>query len=144
MTTNGTSPVKLTLSLFAAAGCIWILIGDQSNAAQNIFTGPAPQVLNSDGVDVLLLRFQAGARSHWHSHSLGQLLLVQEGRGRTQVRGEPVREMSPGAPVYAGPDVVHWHGAAPDESMVQLTIHSGDVKWGDAVSDSEYLAAPTR
>ena len=144
MNTGQTSPVELTLSLIAAVVFVWILVGDQTgtSAAQTIFTGPAPSVLNSDDVDMLRLRFEAGARSHWHSHSQGQLLLVEEGRGRTQVRGEPVREMLPGIPVYAGPRVAHWHGAAPDQSMIQLTIHSGEVEWMEAVSDEEYLATP--
>ena len=94
MNKSRTSPVQLTLSLIAAVVFVWIPVGDQSGtmAAQSIFTGPAPSVLNSDDVDVLPLRFEAGARSHWHSHSQGQLLLVEEGRGRAQVRGEPVRE----------------------------------------------------
>ena len=144
MNKSRTSLVELTLSLIAAVVFVWILVGDQSGttAAQSIFTCPSPSVLNSDDVDMLRLRFEAGARSHWHSHSQDQLLLVEEARGRTQVRGEPLREMLPEAPVYAGPRVAHWHGAAPDQSMIQLTIHSGEVEWMDAVSDEEYLATP--
>ena len=51
--------------------------------------------------------------------------MAEEGRGRTQVRGEALQEMLPGQPVYAGPGVVHWHGASPDEHMVQLTFYLG-------------------
>ena len=144
MTKNGKSPVQITLSLLATVVVTWLLFGNQFTAIQNIFTGPTPHILDSAEIDILRLQFEPGARSHWHSHSRGQLLLVEEGLGRTQIQGESVREMSPGAPVYAGPNVVHWHGAAPDESMVQLTIHSGEVAWGDAVSDTEYLATPIR
>ena len=141
MNTGQTSPVELTLSLIAAVVFVWILVGDQTgtSAAQTIFTGPAPSVLNSDDVDMLRLRFEAGARSHWHSHSQGQLLLVEEGRGRTQIRGEEMVELVPGRPVHAGAGVVHWHGAVSDEHMVQLTFISGDATWEEPVSDEDYL-----
>ena len=50
--------------------------------------------------------------------------------------------MLPAAPVYAGPRVAHWHGAAPDQSMIQMTKHSGKVEWMEAVSDEVYLVKP--
>jgi quercetin dioxygenase-like cupin family protein len=140
-----TSPATLSFALIASVLLVWIALGTQSGliSGQNIFTGAPPSMLETESVGLLRLRFEAGSRSHWHSHSEGQLLLVEEGRGRTQVRGEPVREMVPGEPVYAGADVEHWHGAAPDESMIQLTISRGEVEWLEAVGDAAYLAEPT-
>jgi quercetin dioxygenase-like cupin family protein len=63
---------------------------------------------------------------------------------RTQVRGGPVLEMLPGEPWWTPANVEHWHGAAPDEDALQLTIYEGTVNWLEAVSDKDYLAAPQK
>ena len=83
----------------------------------------------------------SGVRSNWHSHGGFQVLMAEEGRGLTQVRGGPVQEMLPGMPHHVGPGVVHWHGAAPDEHMVQLALMGGEgpTKWLEPVSDKDYL-----
>ncbi len=90
------------------------------------------------------LRFPKGSRSNWHSHSWGQLLMVEEGKGLTQVRGQAVREVLPGEPWFTKAGVEHWHGAAPDTDMLQLTIYEGNVNWLEPVTDKEYLARPSR
>ncbi len=95
-------------------------------------------------VRTLRLRFPAGSRSNWHSHTAGQLLMVEEGLGRTQVRGEALMEMHPGQPWWTAAEVEHWHGAAPDEDVLQLTIYSGSVNWMEPVSDEVYKASPGR
>ena len=64
--------------------------------------------------------------------------MAEEGRGRTQERGGSIQELVPGRPIYTGPDVVHWHGAAPDQHMIQLTFVSGQTSWQDPVSDDNY------
>jgi quercetin dioxygenase-like cupin family protein len=87
------------------------------------------------------LRFPAGSRSNWHSHSWGQLLMVEQGKARTQVRGGPVLEMPPGQPWFTAAGVEHWHGAAPDQDVLQLTIYEGTVKWLEPVGDKEYRTA---
>jgi len=70
---------------------------------------------------------------------MGQLILVQEGRGRVQTRNQNMRELGSGETDYAGPGVEHWHGAAPGQSMTQLAVNlGGSVKWGVAVTDAEY------
>ena len=92
-------------------------------AAQSNFIGGEPSRPDSADMRAFRLRFEAGARSNWHSHSGWQILAAQAGRGRTQERGKPMLELVPGGqPAYAGPGVVHWHGAAPDEHVVQLTF----------------------
>ena len=68
--------------------------------------------------------------------------MVDEGRGRVQVRGGPLRELRPGQPILTGGGVVHWHGSAPDESMVILSLRGSEVEWFEPVSDDVYLAAP--
>jgi quercetin dioxygenase-like cupin family protein len=85
------------------------------------------------------IRFEAGARTNWHLHSTGQLLLVEEGTGRLQEFGDPVVELRAGQPVYTKPNVKHWHGASPGEAAVQFSVYSGTLEWLEPVSDADYL-----
>jgi quercetin dioxygenase-like cupin family protein len=86
------------------------------------------------------LVFEKGARTHWHKHTDRQLLLIEEGVGLVQERGEPVRVLRPGEPYLTKADVWHWHGAAPDEKAVQLTFYGGTIEWGEEVTDAQYRA----
>jgi quercetin dioxygenase-like cupin family protein len=88
-----------------------------------------------------LVHFTPGARTAWHSHSVGQTLYVTEGEGRVQARGEPVVTLRTGDSVFAPGDEWHWHGAAPDHFMVHLAISEGGASWGEKVTDAEYGAA---
>jgi quercetin dioxygenase-like cupin family protein len=122
-----------------------VLMGIVAAAAQQSnFVGGNPTPLDAKAVRTLRLKFPAGSRSNWHSHAAGQLLMVEQGRGRTQERGGPLLEMQAGQPWYTKPGVEHWHGAAPDQDVVQLTIYEGDVKWLEPVGDDVYKAAPGR
>jgi quercetin dioxygenase-like cupin family protein len=85
------------------------------------------------------IRFEAGARTVWHIHNTPQLLLIEEGRGRMQELGSEVRELLPGQPVITKPNVLHWHGAAPDQPAVQFSVFSGMLEWKHPVTDEEYL-----
>jgi quercetin dioxygenase-like cupin family protein len=87
---------------------------------------------------VALVRFTPGARTAWHSHSVGQSLYVTEGEGRLQTRGEPIITLRPGDSVFAPGGEWHWHGAAPDHYMSHLAISEGEPDWSDHVSDDEY------
>jgi quercetin dioxygenase-like cupin family protein len=115
-----------------------------TEAQQSNFVGGTPSQLDAKAVRTLRLRFQAGSRSNWHSHSHGQLLMVEQGRGRTQERGGALLEMEPGRPWFTKAGVEHWHGAAPDQDVVQLTIYEGDVKWLEPVGDDVYKASPRK
>jgi quercetin dioxygenase-like cupin family protein len=133
---------RLALALAAAAIVVGLVVGQQSPtaAAQTNFVGGAPSRPDSEDIRALRLRFEPGSRSNWHSHSNWQIIAAEEGRGRTQVRGGPLQEVLPGEPaVFAGPGVVHWHGAAPDEYVVQLTFISGQATWHEPVSEDNYL-----
>ncbi len=104
-----------------------------------MFTGQPPTSLDSKDLTIGRLRFEPGAHSAWHSHERGQLLYVEQGRARTQKRGQPMREMTVGDVDYTGPSVEHWHGAAPDSPYVQVTIGwGGGSKWGAKTTDAEY------
>ena len=130
------SSMKVLQAVVTLGVFVLILFGQQprTTAAQS-----RPSRLDTSDIRVLLLRFEAGSRSNWHRHSGWQILMAEEGRGRTQVRGEAVQELLPGRPIYVGPGVVHWHGAAPDEHFLQLTFYSGDVTGLEPVSEEDYL-----
>ena len=130
------------LAAIVAAGIVVVIAG--ASAQQSNFVGGTPAQLDAKAIRTLRLKFPAGSRSNWHSHASGQLLMIEEGKGRTQERNGPLLEMSPGAPWFTKAGVEHWHGAAPDQDVVQLTIYEGDVKWLEAVSDAVYKAAPKK
>ena len=111
---------------------------------QSIFSGGNPSRVDSEDLTTLRLLFPAGSRSNWHTHTDGQLLMVEEGGGRTQVRGQPLQVMEPGQPWWTDAGVEHWHGAGLDEDALQMTIYSGTVNWMEPVSDEVYRAAPGR
>ncbi len=113
-------------------------------AQQSNFVGGTPSQLDAKAIRTLRLKFPAGSRSNWHSHASGQLLMIEEGKGRTQERSGPLLEMTPGTPWFTKAGIEHWHGAAPDQDVVQLTIYEGDVKWLEPVTDAVYKAAPKK
>jgi 4-carboxymuconolactone decarboxylase len=88
--------------------------------------------------------FQPGARSNWHRHPLGQLLIVTEGEGLVRAEGEPVRRIRPGDVVWTPPGVKHWHGATPNSAMTHIAVAEAQdgqsVIWLGPVTDAEYRA----
>jgi len=117
-----------------------LLLVGSSYAQQTppLFTGKSAVM---DGKDLSAARrsFEPGARTYWHSHDHGQLLLVEDGRMRTQKKGGPVKELGKGESDYAGPNVVHWHGAVPGQALVQINVgFGGETKWMEKVTDAEY------
>jgi quercetin dioxygenase-like cupin family protein len=135
------SRARVMTSLVAAGVSIGIM---GVAAQQSNFVGGNPTQLDAKAIRTLRLRFPAGSRSNWHTHSHGQLLMVEQGRSRTQERGGPLLEMGPGQPWFTKAGVEHWHGAAPDQDVVQLTIYEGEVKWLEPVGDEIYKAAPRK
>jgi quercetin dioxygenase-like cupin family protein len=102
------------------------------------FTGKS---IAMDGKELTVARrhFEPGARSAWHSHDKGQLLMVEQGRMRTQKRGQAVKELGVGESDYTGPNLVHWHGAVPGQALVQINVgFGGETKWLEKVTDAEY------
>lgn len=90
--------------------------------------------------------FAPGARTCWHSHPSGQVLIVETGVALVQQEGGPVRRIGQGGRVVCEPGVRHWHGAAPFSAMTQFAITGSDSSgsyavWGDHVTDDEYGAA---
>ena len=92
-----------------------------------------------------LVRFTPGARTAWHSHKVGQTLLVQDGVGLAQSRGGEILEIHPGETIYCPPNEEHWHGATPENFMTHLALLEGvednsETVWLDHVTDEEYNA----
>jgi quercetin dioxygenase-like cupin family protein len=117
--------------------------GGRGSFASN-FTGDV-SVLDSKEMRMSRIRFNAGARTNWHLHSTGQLLLVEEGKGRLyEVGGGKVVDIKTGESVYTKPNVLHWHGAAPDSHAVQFSVYSGSLEWKEAVADDEYAGRQLR
>ncbi len=136
--------IGLAAIVVGTLGLAFLAQSESMAAQQSNFMGGRPSVEDSEDVTTLRLLFPAGVRSNWHSHTDGQLLMLEEGLGRTQVRGEPLQEMRPGQPWWTDPGVEHWHGAAPDQDALQLTIYSGTVEWLEPVTDEVYTAPPGR
>jgi quercetin dioxygenase-like cupin family protein len=103
-----------------------------------LFTGSSTAMESKD-LSVARRRFEPGARSYWHSHDNGQLLLVEEGRMWAQKRGQAKRDFGPGESDYTGPNVVHWHGAAATTHLIQVNVgFGGGARWLEAVTDADY------
>jgi 4-carboxymuconolactone decarboxylase len=90
--------------------------------------------------------FEPGARTAWHSHPRGQVLIVTSGVGRVQRWGDPIEEIRTGDVVRIPPGQKHWHGAAPEASMTHLAVSEHRdgtvVQWMEKVSDEQYSGAP--
>jgi len=134
--------VVVSTSVVVVGILVWI--GGTLAQQPSNFVGGNPTQVDAKAVRTARLRFAAGSRSNWHSHSHGQLLMIEQGKARTQIRGGPLLEMGPGEPWFTKAGVEHWHGAAPDQDAVQLTIYEGDVKWLEPVTDAAYKATPRK
>ena len=91
-----------------------------------------------------LVSFEAGARSAWHTHPLGQTLIVTSGVGWTRCEGEPKVEIRAGDIIWCPPGHRHWHGATPDSPMSHIALQEAldgkVVTWMEKVGDEEYLS----
>jgi quercetin dioxygenase-like cupin family protein len=104
-----------------------------------LFQAPAPARVSGASVT-----FEPGARTAWHTHPLGQTLIVTAGCGRTQRWGGPIEEIRPGDVVSIAPGEKHWHGAAPSTAMTHIAIQEQldgkAVDWMEKVTDEQYQA----
>ena len=104
-----------------------------------LLEAPAPARLRGASVT-----FEPGARTAWHTHPLGQTLIVSAGCGRAQRWGGPIEEIRPGDVVWFAPGEKHWHGAGPTTGMTHIALQENldgkVVEWLERVSDEQYLA----
>ena len=104
-----------------------------------LFEAPAPARVRG-----ALVTFEPGARTAWHTHPLGQTLIVMSGCGWAQRWGGPIEEIRPGDVAWFPPGEKHWHGAAPTTAMTHIAIQEQlegkVVEWMEQVSDKQYQA----
>ncbi|HEX7981272.1 MAG TPA: cupin domain-containing protein [Gemmatimonadaceae bacterium] len=104
-----------------------------------LFTAPAPA-----RVAGAVVTFEPGARTAWHTHPLGQTLIVTAGLGLAQCEGCPIEQIRPGDVVWFAPNEKHWHGASPATAMTHIAIQEvldgKMVDWMEHVTDEQYEA----
>ena len=121
-------------------------------------TGPAEWFTGSVRIDPLFpveapsamagntVTFEPGARTAWHTHPLGQTLIITAGRGLVQRQDGPVETVLPGDVVRFAPDEKHWHGASAETGMTHIAIQEARdgkaVEWLEPVSEAQYQAPP--
>jgi len=127
----------------------------QRNGSQASIKGPADWFTGTVRIDPLFrqaeeparatgadVTFEPSARTAWHTHPMGQTLIVTVGCGLVQVWGGPIEEIRPGDVVWFPPGEKHWHGAAPNTSMTHIAIQEQldgkTVEWLEQVSDEQY------
>lgn len=102
-----------------------------------VIDSPSPARLKA-----LVVRFDPGSRTNWHTHPLGQTLYVLSGLGLVQSWGEPIREIRPGDVVWIEPGEKHWHGASPDNAMSHMALQEAldgeHIAWLEPVTDAQY------
>jgi quercetin dioxygenase-like cupin family protein len=102
-----------------------------------LFQAPDPALVSSASVT-----FEPGARTAWHTHPLGQTLIITAGCGWVQRKGGPIEEIHPGDVIWFPPNEKHWHGATPTTAMTHIAIqeklNGKVVDWMEQVSDEQY------
>lgn len=92
-----------------------------------------------------LVTFEPEARTHWHTHPKGQVLIIIDGVGYTQFEGGAIEELGIGDVIVCPPNVKHWHGASPDSYMTHFVLtgekNGKNVQWMEAVTDEQYYAS---
>lgn len=122
------------------------LPGKPSETRTATFTGTVHMdpVLSAPGVMVNTVIFTPGARTYWHSHPGGQLLIVTGGQGIVANRDGEVHVASSGDIVWAEPGEMHWHGACEDTALIHTAVSHGVTDWREEVGESDYSAANSR
>lgn len=110
-------------------GSVWVNYLTETDSIHNVNIGS--------------VTFAPGSRTNWHYHEGGQILLITAGRGLYQEKGKPIEIMEMGDVVKCPPNIEHWHGATPTDTMTHIAIGTntniGGAIWGQHVSDKEYL-----
>ena len=149
---SGLSP-ELFASAAKTAPIDTIFAQGDINPYSKFFTGTTYLTMVSENDPVYHcpignVTFEPGARTFWHKHSGGQILLVLAGEGRIQIRGEPASVIKKGDIVRIPPNAEHWHGAAAGSWMTHLSIEpnvpGNQSTWLEAVTDADYAAATAK
>lgn len=109
-----------------------------------VFTGDVriDRIFRNEDMSNTSVTFEPGARTAWHYHPKGQLLIVTSGFGLTQEWGQPIKELHAGDIVWCPPNVKHWHGGGYQTAMTHISVslfeNGKNVTWLDKVTDKEY------
>jgi quercetin dioxygenase-like cupin family protein len=116
--------------------------GPQDYFSGSVRVEPVFQVGDPMRFNAGSVTFEPGARTAWHTHPLGQTLIITAGLGWVQTEGGPIEEVRPGDVVWFPPGEKHWHGATPTTAMthiaVQEALNGKNVDWMEKVSDTQY------
>lgn len=118
--------------------------GEKIINANFIGTAYLQKLIDADSLNAISVgnvTFEPGARSKWHTHPAGQILLAIDGVGYYQEKGQPKKILRKGDAIKCPPDVPHWHGASADTAFAQVAItgrEKGETVWLEAVTDEEY------
>lgn len=123
-----------------------LIFAQGEKITNNNFTGDAylQMLVEADSLNPIYagnVTFEPGARTNWHIHPSGQIILVTDGVGYYQEKGQSKKILRKGDVIKCPPNIPHWHGASPDTAFVQLAIAqrgSGPTEWLDKVTDAEY------
>ena len=149
---TGTKPVQAPATTMNNSPTISVTrsaSGPSQSAPAEYFTGkvqifPLPPSKEPSRLGGATVVFEAGARTNWHTHPMGQTLIVTQGVGRVQNFGGPIQEMRVGDVVQIPPGVKHWHGAAPNNAMSHVALSESQngksVDWLEPVGDAQYGA----
>ena len=117
-----------------------------SQASASHFTGNAARrdllAAEDPPSSAILVEFEPGSRTHWHSHPAGQYLFVMTGTGLAQTRGGPIISIQAGDCLYAAPGEQHWHGASQESSVAHLAFSFGVTQWSEAVASEAASSEP--
>jgi quercetin dioxygenase-like cupin family protein len=154
MILNQLLATTLSLTLLAAAPALAESMQIWPNGSRPSAKGPDATFTGSVRIDPLFaatepsrtsggqVTFEPGARSDWHSHPAGQILIVTSGTGWVQERNGQKREIKPGDVIWTPPGVEHWHGATATNGMshiaIQESVDGKNVEWMEKVSDDQY------
>jgi quercetin dioxygenase-like cupin family protein len=133
----------LTLSMLVLVGLssvVWSQSAQQEPPPQPNPENFVGKVTGHPTTDIRMLRysFEPGARTNWHSHEGGQVILIEKGHARVQEAGGAIREMGPRESFVTAAGVKHWHGAVPTEGLTQVSLSFGATNWMEKVSDAQY------
>lgn len=122
-----------------------VATGSAENFTGTVHIGSPFQALPPARAGGAIVTFEARARTAWHTHPLGQVLIVTAGLGLVQQEGQPARMIRPGDTVVIPANVRHWHGAGPDGAMAHVAIAEKSngiaVNWSEKVSEQQYQHA---
>ncbi len=128
-----------------ACGSVPTIIASDSYFTGRVTQNPIVEAEAPARLRAACVSFEPGARTHWHTHPLGQTLFVVSGAGLVQSWGGPVREIRAGDTIWFSPGEKHWHGAGPETAMIHIAMQEAldgsPVDWLEPVSDAQYGGA---